>query len=1188
MKLLINILLLFFLLQTFSFSQKQFNNWYCSNRAALTFNTPDGKPKVLYDNQMYEGSPASISDVFGNLLFYTNGVTVWNKDHEIMENGDDLFGDPLTIYDAHNNQTLIVPLPGSADIYYIFTTNAISGNDNGINNGLYYSIVDMSKNGGLGALTEKNITFTAPISGQVNGVLHQNGKDIWIITSNKYGSVYLSYLLTESGIVSFTTSRFPRTYPEDKYDFGFFGPLVKSLDGTKFASPFCVSISYFSRYDINNTPYFDIYNFDNSTGKLSNRQNFKDFYHSSVFGGINTNKPIEIYTIKLSPDGSKLYMMFSGAFDTYNRQQKKLLYQFDLNLDSASMINNCITLDIGSADNDELNMQIGPDKKLYYKSISGYGCYNVINNPNEKGLNCNLQKNAIPVSGMTPTLLPNDVFYFPFVSVQPKGDTVCYGEYLEIKGNIITAMPADDISWTGPNGYSSNDSNLIFPKATSDLSGYYKLTVVSNGDTATDSVYVIVYPENTDTIRIIPSDSAALCRYGSLNLGINKPRDDYKYFWSTGDSSAEIIIDKEGMYYVTVSDSNGCLQSDSVRIYIKDLQPEIEIIGNIPACDGDTIVLKTKEEYSVYNWSTGDSTREIKFTENIRCSVEVIDSMGCYGISEAVEVLFYSVPKTILRGSETVCIGGEETYCINKTQKDTVIWEVTGGSLLSGVGTDTIYVNWNNPGIGKIKVQQVSNRGCTGKDSMDIAVIDEVKPEIIPKKPVICGDVEITLRTAIDYESCEWSTSDTTPEITINSAGVYFVKVIVPGGCVGYDTVLVIKADEPVPVITGKTTFCPGDSTVLSVDADFSEYLWITGDTTRSIIVSEDGFYNVEVTDTNGCKGNATVEVKEIIIELSNLTDVNFGRISIDDSDEKTLVITNQSNGQITVNNIYLKNGTNELELLETPNPPAILDSGDVIAIRIDFNPDNMQGYGDSLIIEISEPCEEILGSSINGDGIGKILVWLPDITSHIDERICLTLSAKLENNKDIILNAKYNAEIRYDATAFYPDNSYTITGAEAVIRLDNRDISVGKDATVIGEVCGLVLLANENLTKLKISNFELSNPYCEVETIDGSLSIFGCQIDLSRVKLAEPLEVMLSPNPANDELILNIKSTDKGEHNIYIYNAQGIELGNVSWQGNSVNKKINIDVSSYPIGLYFVNVRSAMYLEVMKFLIVH
>ncbi len=75
---------------------KQANNWYFGNNAGITFNTPDGSPQAVFDGQInqYEGC-ASISDYNGNLLFYTDGVTVWNSMHDTMPNGNNSWRRPV-------------------------------------------------------------------------------------------------------------------------------------------------------------------------------------------------------------------------------------------------------------------------------------------------------------------------------------------------------------------------------------------------------------------------------------------------------------------------------------------------------------------------------------------------------------------------------------------------------------------------------------------------------------------------------------------------------------------------------------------------------------------------------------------------------------------------------------------------------------------------------------------------------------------------------------------------------------------------------------------------------------------------------------------------------------------------------------------------------------------------------------
>lgn len=95
---------------------KYANTWYFGGQAGMKF---DGQnpPVALTDGKMstLEGC-STISDKDGNLLFYTNGVFVWNSQHDTMINGDSLWG-----HFSSAQSALIVPKPGSNTIYYIFT-----------------------------------------------------------------------------------------------------------------------------------------------------------------------------------------------------------------------------------------------------------------------------------------------------------------------------------------------------------------------------------------------------------------------------------------------------------------------------------------------------------------------------------------------------------------------------------------------------------------------------------------------------------------------------------------------------------------------------------------------------------------------------------------------------------------------------------------------------------------------------------------------------------------------------------------------------------------------------------------------------------------------------------------------------------------------------------------------------------
>ncbi len=125
----------------------QFNrtkNWVFGDSLHVSFNT--STPSVGLSGLKSLEGVSSISDTLGNLLFYTNGNTVWNAQHQVMPNGTGLWANLST-----TNAALIVPLPDHDNLYYVFVMSAFAAAGS-----LSYSIVDMNLDGGLGDITTKN------------------------------------------------------------------------------------------------------------------------------------------------------------------------------------------------------------------------------------------------------------------------------------------------------------------------------------------------------------------------------------------------------------------------------------------------------------------------------------------------------------------------------------------------------------------------------------------------------------------------------------------------------------------------------------------------------------------------------------------------------------------------------------------------------------------------------------------------------------------------------------------------------------------------------------------------------------------------------------------------------------------------------------------------------------------------
>ncbi len=345
------------------FSQSKTGNiWYFGSYAGLDFNS--GAPVVIDDSAMgqWEGC-ASISDQNGNILFYTNGVTIWNKTHSLMVNGNSLLGD----YSA-SQSAIIVQKPKSDYLYYVFTCdNNDAIGDPDTTDGVNYSLVDMSLDSGKGAVIVKNELLLKRSTEKLCCIKHSNNNDVWIITHELDSNKFCSFLLTmdsinTSPIVSY--SGYNHTW------YNHYGCMKGSHNGEKIA----VAIAQ---------DRCQLLNFDNSTGIVSNPM--------TVLGDFGWNSPTGIYGVEFSPNDSILYI---SAYDSSSAS----LYQLDISLPTeGDIVNSEILLChyegvLGST------LQIGPDGKIYLAHVLN-DYIGVVNNPNTYGFGCNYIDSAIYLNG---------------------------------------------------------------------------------------------------------------------------------------------------------------------------------------------------------------------------------------------------------------------------------------------------------------------------------------------------------------------------------------------------------------------------------------------------------------------------------------------------------------------------------------------------------------------------------------------------------------------------------------------------------------------------------------------------------------------------------------------------------------------------------------------------------------------
>ena len=348
MRLLLIILLT--LSSSLAFAQKQNNQWRFGRGVGINFNTNPPSNSAGSEISTPEGSASVADRNTGELLFYTDGIKVWNANNQIMPNGTGLLGGTSSLLSS-TTAALIVPKPESSNLYYIFTID-----EQASNNGVRYSLVDMSLDNGLGDVVagQKNKLLYRTTSEKLELVPTADKLGYWLITHDDLGNSFFAFKITVAGIQS--------------------SPVVSSVGATQVNGAGHMKVNrQFNKLAIGVTfgASLELFDFDNATGKISNPITWKHQLSSSPL----------IYGIEFSPNGKLLYVT-----------NLEKLVQFDLSSNSASNIQNSYYELPTGAFSVPASVQLASDHKIYVNT----GSFDVINCPDKLGDLCGYQKNAVP------------------------------------------------------------------------------------------------------------------------------------------------------------------------------------------------------------------------------------------------------------------------------------------------------------------------------------------------------------------------------------------------------------------------------------------------------------------------------------------------------------------------------------------------------------------------------------------------------------------------------------------------------------------------------------------------------------------------------------------------------------------------------------------------------------------------
>ncbi len=557
MKHILSFVLLLFFTGGHVIAQKEGNIWVFGVNAGLDFNS--GSPIAIKTNLNQAEGIASVSDAAGRLLFYSNGMRIWNRDYVPMPNGSDLVqAGYLTA--STTQAALIAPIIDSAGKYYLFSLTQATGSPSLPK--LYLSVVDMNLDQGRGdVIAGRKAMLVDSILSEKMTVVAGDHCNLWLLLYAPDANVYRikAYEITAAGI-----SNTPVISTLDPYTIrpGDIGVMKVSRDRRRIVV---------TRGETNKANGVELYDFDPATGQVSNRMEIaagNEAYYGACF----------------APGNNKLYITTENGN----------LYQYDVSLSGIQQIQASVVY-LGNGKSD---IKAGPDGKLYLAGDYGTDVLSVIHFPDNAGIACQFQPNALSLYNRSTRAnfgFPNEIHMpLPLDTVVRSADTViCTAD------SILLQIDSDAWAVMWNDGYYGS-SRVVRD------SGLYTVQYRTGCTWHIDS-FRVRFP----IYQVSFAADTALCLGVPLQIE-NTSTHITTWSWDFGDQATlrdipdpEHTYREQGVYTITLTGetAEGCTDTatSKIRVVYFDLSLTTD---SLHVNKGGEIILRTEadEPYTVTGW----------------------------------------------------------------------------------------------------------------------------------------------------------------------------------------------------------------------------------------------------------------------------------------------------------------------------------------------------------------------------------------------------------------------------------------------------------------------------------------------------------------------------------------------------------------------------------------------------------
>lgn len=402
--------------------------------------------------------------------------------------------------------------------------------------------------------------------------------------------------------------------------------------------------------------------------------------------------------------------------------------------------------------------------------------------------------------------------------------------------------------------------------------GTYSVVVTQGNCTVSDAIEVQVVAAPA----VVLGNDTTLCPGETLDL--NAAGAGLTYAWSTGETTATIVVENGGNYSVTVTNSANCIATDAIAVTFADAA-SVDLGPDVTLCAGETVIFDATQPGATYTWSTGSTAS----------AIDVMD-VGDYWVEVALGNCAFSDTVAVTVSDPQVDLGEDITLCTGESAVLDATWPGATYAWSTGATTSSITVSTTNSYSVVVTLD-----GCSVTDDVLVNVLSAASLDL-GADVNLCDGASVELIATTPGATYAWSTGAVSGTIDVDEAGTYWVEVST-NGCSVSDTVMVSVDPSPQVDLGEDLTLCNGETTV-SLDATWpgATYAWNTGATSATIDATTDGTYSV-VVDLNGCTAT-----DEVVVQFGSIA-FDLGADTVLCPGEVLLLQVDLPNGTVTWNN---------------------------------------------------------------------------------------------------------------------------------------------------------------------------------------------------------------------------------------------------------------------------------------------